>query len=149
MTLDNTKELENELDNLSPAEREKLFDEINVFFLLSWQGLLEIDQAELADKLGVTRVYCNKILNGKYPFSKLLKRKVLNVIPPVTKEKLYFKDDKVKAAEAVVKLYLSKMPTERKFDEEFVKAFVEGASKEELTKLNKLVKEAIKQLKEE
>ena len=41
------------------------------------------------------------------------------------------------------------MPTERKFDEEFVKAFVEGASKEELTKLNKLVKEAIKQLKEE
>ena len=37
MTLDNTKELENELDNLSPAERDKLFDEINVFFLLSLQ----------------------------------------------------------------------------------------------------------------
>ena len=59
MTLDNTKELENELDNLSPAERDKLFDEINVFFLLSWQGLLEIDQAELADKRGVPRVDCN------------------------------------------------------------------------------------------
>lgn len=149
MSLDNTKELENELDNLSPADRDKLFDEINVFFLLSWQGLLEIDQAELADKLGVTRVYCNKILNGKYPFSKLLKKKVLTVIPPVTKDKLSFKDDKTKAAEAVVKLYLSKMSPEQKFNEDFVKAIVEGASKAEITKLNKLIKDAIKQLKEE
>ena len=68
---------ENELEKLSPTDREKIFDEINVFFLLSWQGLLEIDQGELADKLGVSRVYCNKILNGKYPFSKLLKKKVI------------------------------------------------------------------------
>ena len=112
---------ENELEKLSPTDREKIFDEINVFFLLSWQGLLEIDQGELADKLGVSRVYCNKILNGKYPFSKLLKKKVISVIPPVTREKLLIKDDKTKAAEAVIRLYLSKMPFEQKLADDFVK----------------------------
>lgn len=140
---------ENELEKLSPTDREKIFDEINVFFLLSWQGLLEIDQGELADKLGVSRVYCNKILNGKYPFSKLLKKKVISVIPPVTREKILIKDDKTKAAEAVIRLYLSKMPFEQKLADDFVKAFTEGATKEDLTKLNKLVKDAMKRLKDE
>ena len=41
------------------------------------------------------------------------------------------------------------MPFEQKLADDFVKAFTEGATKEDLTKLNKLVKDAMKRLKDE